>query len=260
MKVQILQHLAMGDHIICNGLVRKQLEFYDQIELFTTKRHLDSVRWMYRDEERINVICVQDANDARERFNDQYDHLIVGFENLKIESCHFDEAAYNCVGVDFSLRWSHFHYVRDKDSEQECLDSFKLSGDDYVIVHEDPIRNFIIDRTLLPQDKKVIYLKPLKNNKGNYCRIFDYLLLLERASEIHCIDSSFRCLIESFDVFQNSKLYFHDYARDNSEEYNITEAKSWKRLSPCKSYEKWRNRMEFRSWFLMRWDRVKNRL
>jgi len=35
-------------------------------------------------------------------------------------------------------------------------------------------------------------------------------LLLERAAEVHCMESSIRCMIESLDM-KHTKLYYHNF-------------------------------------------------
>ena len=40
--------------------------------------------------------------------------------------------------------------------------------------------------------------------------IFHMGLLLERATEVHCMESSIRCMIESLDM-KNTRLYYHNF-------------------------------------------------
>ena len=43
--------------------------------------------------------------------------------------------------------------------------------------------------------------------------IFSYIDLIKRAQEIHCVDSAFIHLVDSFTL--SSSLYFHDVRKDN---------------------------------------------
>ena len=260
MKLQVLQHLAMGDHVLCNGLVRNLLKSYEEIELFARNTYFEAVCWMYRDEPRISVSKVLDANVARSQFDEGVQQLVVGFENLVMDGCHFDEALYRSASIDFSHRWDSFYYERDLVREQKLYDHYGVGENEYIIVHEDKVRNFIIDRTTLRNDKKIISVLPMRDQNGGYYSIFDYLMLLENASEIHCIDSAFRCLIESMEVFLTKKLYFHPYARDNTEEYNISERMNWIRIEPSQGYYEYWKCMKIRSGLLLFWEKVRRNL
>ena len=37
--------------------------------------------------------------------------------------------------------------------------------------------------------------------------MFDFLTLVEKSEEIHCVESSFQCLVDSLNL--NKKLYYH---------------------------------------------------
>ena len=57
MKIFIHQHLGLGDMIICNGLIRHLLSLTsknDRIFLFCKNIHYQSIKFMYRDEKKIN--------------------------------------------------------------------------------------------------------------------------------------------------------------------------------------------------------------
>lgn len=54
----IFHHLGLGDHIICNGLVRVFKEKYETLNVFCHPYHLGSVEFMYRDDDKINAVPV----------------------------------------------------------------------------------------------------------------------------------------------------------------------------------------------------------
>ena len=62
--------------------------------------------------------------------------------------------------------------------------------------------------------------------------IFDYLTILENAKEIHCIESSFLFLIDSFNF--KGKLFNHRYARQYPENNTPTLRNKWNILSEKK--------------------------
>jgi hypothetical protein len=66
---------------------------------------------------------------------------------------------------------------------------------------------------------QIIYVRKLDGYS-----IFDWMGVVEKASEIHCVDSSFIHLVESMENITN-KLYYHDVRRSRT---GFTRRKNWK--------------------------------
>ena len=60
----IYQHLGLGDHIICNGLLRKLISDDDQYILFVKEHNIDTVSFMYRDIINMKFYSVKDDNEV----------------------------------------------------------------------------------------------------------------------------------------------------------------------------------------------------
>ena len=67
----------------------------------------------------------------------------------------------------------------------------------YQVLHDDRSRGFIIDRSLIADDLPIVDIgSPASPTTERI--FFDYMMLLERARcRIHCIPSSFFCIIEA---------------------------------------------------------------
>lgn len=50
--------MGLGDHIICNGLVRELLVHEDRFFIFSKKHNAASVRHLYSDKENVDIISV----------------------------------------------------------------------------------------------------------------------------------------------------------------------------------------------------------
>ena len=94
---------------------------------------------------------------------------------------------------------------RDSKREIDLFNKMNITPNDYIFIHEDIDRGMNINHKLI-NDKKIV-----KSNISYTNNIIDYLTILENAKEIHCIDSSFLFLIDSFNF--KAKLYNHRYAR-----------------------------------------------
>ena len=80
-------------------------------------------------------------------------------------------------------------------------------------MHDDPSRGFNIDLKLNNKNLKII------KNDIRY-NIFDYILLLKNAEEIHLMPSSFYCLIESIKNI-NATLYCYNIRDVNFGNINL---------------------------------------
>jgi hypothetical protein len=204
-------HWGLGDAIIVNALLRELAPRYEKSYVLCKPSHVESVGFMVRDF--ATALGIVDEK----RFG--FMPLEVRGKNvIEIGYSYFvwqdypghpysGRCFYNQFNVDFRKRWTHFRVDRDQAREQAYYDSLNIH-EDYIFVHTDPDRGYALDRARLPQGLRVIDAGevPTKN-------IFDTLMVLERAKEIHIIESAFEHLIDSFDHWTN-KLVLHRYARN----------------------------------------------
>lgn len=141
---------------------------------------------------------------------------ILGFENLRLGShgenffpqgIRFDQNFYDQAKLPFQKRWESFYFPRNLSSEEKAYSSLNLIKNNYIFLHEDPTRSYVINRDLIHL-KLPIICPTLPIEKYNF---FDYILILENAAEIHCIESSFAAFVESVPL--QAKKFAHRYAR-----------------------------------------------
>jgi hypothetical protein len=209
----IYHHLGLGDHIICNAIVRNiRKKFTNKLFLFCKPQYFTSVSFMYRDID-ITIVPFDDV-DVINFFKDipLDQQIIIGHQYLNVSGgLSFDEAFYKQIGLSFDKRWNDFYVERDSNKEERVLNIIKPPYDGYVFIHEDKNRNFIIDRTHITPNLGIV-----TPQDGLTDNIFDYLKVIQHAKEIHCIDSCFKLMIDS--VFNNtlkSKLVFHFNLKNN---------------------------------------------
>lgn len=210
----VYHHLGLGDMIHCNGLVRhlvKRLDSNRSIHLFCKRRNLAMTRWMYRDEPRIRLVPltasepeipqVQRWLQRREANN----YLVVGHRALRpllkqYPKAFFDQLFYLQVGIPYQGRFDECYWKRDLDEEERVFQRIAPSQP-YAFVHDDPSRGYMIDTNGI--DLPIVRNDPTVS-------IFHLGLVLERATQIHCMESSIRCMIESLDV-SRCQLYYHNF-------------------------------------------------
>lgn len=197
----IYHHLGLGDHIICNGLVRKITQDKKNYGIFTKTHNFESVSFMYRDLKNLKVIPVQNETEI----SNYKDILTIGHQNLNEimlkHGCLWDESFYKQINIDFSERWNSFYYNRDFKSEKSIYDELNPNKEKFALIHnEDSTGTERVDKTKINPELKQIFLQKRKT-------IFEYGFLIATATEIHCIDSSLKHLVDSLPTM--GKLFYH---------------------------------------------------
>jgi hypothetical protein len=121
----------------------------------------------------------------------------------KLDANYYDQAK-----LPLAIRWSSFYFERNLVREQELFELLGCDEGKYIFVHEDPSRDFLLRPELLPSEYRIIRPDLKRIKKFSF---FDYLKIIENASEIHCIESSFVALIESLEI--PVPKFAHRYAR-----------------------------------------------
>lgn len=231
-SIVIYHHLGLGDHFMCHGIVREYAKTHTRVGIFTLERNYPSVAFMFRDLKNVDVIKGTDV-EAKKYIAEKtvsfphhrYDSaLILGFGVLDRNSGELlENQFYAMAGVDLSKKWSSFHVNRDSDAEQELFNKV-APRKPYVFLHEDIRRSYLIDRGLIDPKYTIVTPDPaLAPNSFDYCSI------IEQASEIHVIDSSFMFLIDCLPYDASHQgLVVHRYARENEDWKLPALGKNWK--------------------------------
>lgn len=224
-KLFFLGHLGLGDVIVLNGMVNLLIEHHNLDEILVVNKRIyqDSVEFLYRNNPKVKHLFIDNDTTYADMTNtlkkEDYQYFPVGFysNNFKIDKCWADDFYLN-VGMHPLTRFVKFKLDRDLERENQLYQQVveKLGSDKYIILHDDPERNFNIDTRILKSELPKFYLG--YNNPNNTTgiqssNIFDYCTLLEKAEEIHCIDSCFAILTNYLQTQQIPK-YLHHYVRN----------------------------------------------
>ncbi|HEY4501202.1 MAG TPA: hypothetical protein VJI70_02975 [Candidatus Paceibacterota bacterium] len=208
-------HRGLGDEIICNGMVREFCKTYGAVGVLCLERNYQSVSFMYRDltNLRIHVIRSHSQGDLFRLLNpfrfwrNCYDEVrYIG--NYDSESgIRNERQVYAKFGVPIEKKWESFFVERDAEREGALFRKTSLSGS-YIFIHD--YAPYLIDPARIISSLPIF--RPGKNLTDN---IFDYCGIIERADEVHVIDSSFMNLIECLQYTNpTQRLYLHRYARN----------------------------------------------
>jgi len=215
-ELHLHHHLGLGDHMDCNGLVRFFLatDDYNRINLFVKSTYYNMIKTMYSDESRINLVKI-DVNEDEDQQVFEYvkksgntNLLRVGHENYPfgrelLDNKNCWEYFYEQVEIPYSAKVDYFHIDRDFKEEDRVFKKLNPSNKPYAFVHDDPSRGYNLNTGYLEDNS----LKIIKNDPTE--NVFHFLTILERAEEIHCMESCFKSLIEIY--AKTDKLFYHDF-------------------------------------------------
>jgi hypothetical protein len=212
-SVYIYHHLGLGDHIIANGMVRSIAKKYDRTFIFCKPHNFPNVSFMYRDLTNLKIIVMDDLGvQSFMTLNPNNNYIIAGHApfwrilNSGNNTLTIDEIFYQLAGVPLENKWTEFFVKRDVERERQVFKELGLEeGEKFAFVHDDERRRI---------NKNLPSLKIIRPSKREFS-LFDFLYTIEQASEIHCINSSFFCLIDCMKI-QKENMYVHEYVRPDA--------------------------------------------
>lgn len=218
-NVYLHHHLGLGDHIICNGLVRYLLKNSIRNVILPTKKHnIESVDYMYRDLPTVKIDPVIKDECAVKKYKKYKNVLRIGFEN--IQGNNWEKSFYDQVNINYNYRFNSFFIYRDKERENNFIKNFNIKEKyAFVCFTSSTSSNNIKPDTDLP----VIYLEKITNN------LFDWLPIIFNASEVHTIDTSIFQLIKQIKL--NCRQVFYDISSIDRTRTNYTlDLKKWETI------------------------------
>jgi len=207
--IYIYHHLGLGDHIVCNGLVRYLYEKYSHVILFCYHHNLKNLQYMYRDLKNLTLYPMNSDNEINNFINTNGISVYkIGFEKMGqfYNDNTFDKAFYDIAGLEFNVRYDKFFLLRNVERENMVYHELNPNNEKYIFVHDDPSRGFSINPEKHRGDLKII-----KNDKR--FNIFEMMKIYENAEEIHFMESSISALLNSYEI-KNVKLFLHRYVRE----------------------------------------------
>jgi len=216
-NINIKTHTQFADHCICYGFIKEIAKSYDKVFLYTKpdRMHTKNIQRVFKSIENVVITNLSTTFDLKiECGKDWYKKAQPYYDDpykiLEDESFIFDRYFYKLANVPYEKKWENFYFERNLDREKEVFyDILKLTDDsDFIFVHEDVSRNFKIKEHYIDQSKTII-----RPSEYLDISVLDFLYTIEKASEVHVINSVFRTFIDLMHIKHN-KLYYHKYTRD----------------------------------------------
>ena len=243
-NIYVYQHFGLGDFISCNGLIRSllnQVKDNGNLHIFVPASYKDTISFMYRDEPKIKIITIDVGKkvhriagrrtekivkkEVKKTFNEVNKYFqSISDKNYKYIRISFDyywptyylnpdkNAPWTCdmifykqMNIPYESRYTKCYWQRNMTEEERAFNELvQDKSKPFAFVHDEPQRGFIIEKENISSNLQIIRNSPNEN-------LFNFGLILERASEIHVMESSFRNMLETLDT-SNAKHYFYKFS------------------------------------------------
>jgi hypothetical protein len=204
--VQINHPLGLGDTIMTAGFVRRMAMQREAVYVPARAFNRHSVRHMYEGAANIHVIPSPIKKNAIPDVKMLHWRLRGSPRRLRLDETY---AWYAKEPVEVS--WSFWDIRRHHAAEEILFNRFDCGREPFVFVHDDPSRGLTINPEKLPKGIRQIRPSGCYASSQSFS-IFHWLRIIEEATEIHCIESSFMSIIDRTPTAAG-KLFFHRYAR-----------------------------------------------
>ena len=194
-SITIYHHLGLGDHFVCNGLVNHVAKSYDKVKLICKATNYPTVKALYGDS--VDLLPVEGDAEANKI---QDNTLRVGFEQCN--PFKWERSFYEQLRLPYELRWTEFK-IKTTPS-MEIVNTIKEEEFALVALNASTGKVNISPTTNLP----IVEVNPQTNS------LLDWIPVMEKAKEIHCIDSSVYHLVSQLDL--NVEKYYYLGRKTNS--------------------------------------------
>jgi len=217
-------HMGLGDHIHLVGLVRYAvLELgFENVVLFCKSRNYETVKRLYVNDPKIQIISIVNPVNA----NAEVDFALKFILRMPNDCVYFrlgyerypwaqggtigypSYVFYDMARVKRDIRWSYFNFDRNNEVQERIFKKLNPNNEPYIFIHDDPARGFNIPTSrALEVSNNSSDILVIRNDMTE--NILDFSLILERASELHCMGSSIFCFADLLSL-GDKKCYFHD--------------------------------------------------
>jgi len=216
-KFIFYSHLGLGDQIILSGAVNFLSKKYNKIYVVSFSKFQNSMDLLYSNNDKVNILYLPVEFDNLTQDNSKIEDFVVSFstqQNLKIlkvgyeyqiKRMRFYESFYKQIGLNYKISYDYFSLANNQQQVNKLTDYLKdlysIDGN-FKLIHNEHSSGKLNLKGI--NDENNIYITRESDPFNN---IFFYEGLIEEASEIHCINSSFAHLVDRLST--TGKLVYH---------------------------------------------------
>jgi len=218
-KLFFLGPMTLGDNFVYSGVAHYYGDRCEELHLPVFAAFYDTMKTLYQDHPHIKVVEMMPYDQGENQYvKDHGLSRLIRHDMFRTEingvpvSVMWDEQIYAQFELPFGLRYSNFRLPKHIAGSQELYT--RLSNNEpYILVHKftglhpDGIP---IDIAGFRKANNLPDIKVIEVTAGITTDMMQYVELIKNATEIHCVPSSFFCLVDSIYDKTNAKLFYHD--------------------------------------------------
>lgn len=229
-------HLGMGDMFWLCGAVRYLATCYDEVVIVTKERNVKNVQMMYQDDPSIKFFVIED--DFILHPFQQHKKPLIEKDGYTVYSCgyhaenpriyEFPYCFYDDLKLSRDIMKKYFYVPNYSEAIELFIDVAKVNPS-YCLVHQQSSskRMPIWEKLAIEQPTSLV----LDINENHYPKghpyyeisekvigkpLLFYKILIERAREIHLLESSFYCFATHLDLSQvQTKVCYDAFDKSN---------------------------------------------
>lgn len=215
--------MSLGDSFVVAGVVHHFGDRCYELHLPVLPKFYKTLSTLYQDHPHIKVVDLLPYNGGENQYVQTHglsrilrsEVLATTIKGLDI-SPMWDIQIYSNYELSYGLRYSNFRLPKHIDGADDLY--ARLSENEpYILWHRfsnDFPNGAPIDVAAFRSINNLPNIKIIEITEGITDNMMQYTTLIKNAVEIHCIPSSFHCLVDSIQT--NAKLFFHDIREKTS--------------------------------------------
>lgn len=222
--------VCLGDAFVMNAIVHHYASECTKLYYPVKDHFYDTLSCLYKECNNIEIYRWQnhDIRDEFVRANNislikslPLDTTVLHRVNCELEHIHihWPQQIYDNFNILFSRRYTDFKMPSNIEGQDELYDKLTGGEKEYILLHRFSGTNLNGIEIDVNGFREIYKLGPpikiIEIIEGTTTNMLQYKRLIENATEIHCIPSSFFNLVDSMIPEVNGNLFFHDIRRNS---------------------------------------------
>ena len=218
-RLFFLGPMSLGDSIVSSGIAHYYADQSNELHYPAMPNFYPTMKTLFQDYPNIKVVPLLPYDQGENQYvlDNQLSRILrpqMKQFNIGGHLVHplWDMQFYEHYDLPFSLRYTNFRMPKHIEGSEELYQRLS-NGEPYVLVHRYSGHHpdgIPIDIAGFRAANNFPDIKVIEIAEGITDNMMQYATLIERAEEIHCVPSSFFCLVDSMWNRTNAKLFYHD--------------------------------------------------
>lgn len=216
--------MGLGDTFVHSGIVHHFGDRSFELHLPVWPKFYNTVSCLYQDHPHIKVVGLGHYDEGENQYVEQHKLArILATDLIRIPGKDgpmaplWDLQLYSYYELPFSLRYTNFRLPKHVKGSEELYYSLVKNNRPYALIHRASGKypnGIPIDITRFRRNAGLPDIDFIEVTEGVTDNMMQYVKLIKNAAEIHCVPSSFHCLVDSMFNLTEAKLFFHDIRAD----------------------------------------------